>query len=282
MSLEEARNVFVEFNTSTGEIIDKINYYDDLRRAAMFVGSIIPTVLVLVGLILMLISVRLPLGILGWLCLFLSLFVWLSLAVHLVSAKVLSDLCWEIDLAMESGEAGPLTLIVKCNSEDGIVGNLRSELTRVLNEAITEGCNSINDACDNMAGQCGSYICEDEENIFSVVNITINDAGEDRTILECSESCTTPILRDNSRNIVDSVQLFRDYYAIALKLIEYIDCQFIVDAFNAAKDSICEKLVFGMQQIFAGNALLGIGMVIGCFTLVHIFKGKKKRETDDY
>lgn len=279
-SLEDTKSVFVEFNETTHKTVDKIKYYDDLRRAAIYVGSIVPSVLIIAGLVMMLISIRFPLGLIGWLCLFLSLFVWLSLAVHLVTAKVISDVCWEIDLSIENGQAGPLTLIVECNSENGIIGNLRNELYTVLDEAVTEACNAINDACDTLT--CEDYTCNDIDDIRNSLEITINDGGVERTVRECAEECTIPALRDSAVEVVEAVDTFVEYHDIALTIINYIDCQFIVDAFYDSKDSICDKLVFGMQQIFAGNGLIGIGMVIGCFCLVHIFKGTKSLDKNEF
>lgn len=273
-TLAGVRENFVQLNSSAVDVIDHVHYYDSLRKTAVFVGAIVPTVLIALGIIFIIIGFRIPLALLGWLCIFLSAVVWLSLAVHLASGKVISDICWEMDLSLLNGEAGPLSILIECNKEDGIVGSLRVQLEEVIETRVTDTCNQINnDVCSRPEVDCGGYVCDGIDSLLASKNLTVNDMGITRTIEECSEQCTNVDLRDASSTLMDAYNLFVRYLRVAYILIDYLDCQFIIDAFNVVRDTICEDFVFSLQQVFAGNALQGIGMTGSMVIMVHVFKG---------
>lgn len=273
--LTDLQNTFRDVNASAETVVDRVHYYDGWRKAALFVGAIIPVVLVGLGLLFTLCGCRLPLGLFGWLCVFLSILVWASLGVHLASGKLISDICWEIDLSLENDEAGPLTILINCNKDDGLFGSMRVQLQEIIDDKIDEACTEINDLCSTSpALDCGSYTCTDGESALASKNITLDDAGTVRTIEECSTECTTPSLRTRTEEFMDSYNLFATYYRVGLQLMGYVDCQFVIDAFYVAKDAICDRFIFSLQQVFAGNALQGVGMTGAMIIMVHIFKGE--------
>lgn len=264
------------------ELRDAIKEYNGYRQIVIHVGSIVPIVIIGAGFIFMLFGRLFPLSILGWLAMFLSIIAWILLVAHVVAGVVISDLCYEIDLGVETGDLGPIYAFLPYDNEGDIFGELKQTTTKKLTETRLETCNQIDAFCNgkNCEPEYDDSTCNMNDNYISgVPDIEFTIDGATTTIGECGndDTCTD---NSNAKGLLEISNYQGRYATFVDSVHKNLDHTFILAAFESIKINVCDKSVSAFEQIFSGNALIAIAMVVGSILMVHIFKGSKGKQDD--
>lgn len=301
----DARSKLIEFRTDTTSVTAKVNEYDRIRKAALFVGSLVPLALVIGGTLFMIFNCCKPgMGTLAWFLVFLSILAWLCMGAHLVVGKGLSDVCYEVDLAEAEGETGVLGIIIKCQQNTSELEDVRVAIDNGINDATNAACSAMNSTCTT-ASPPGPVDCEPtpwvcaQSNIQTYPNFTMTDAaiscsdgsyvspgdscpppatqnGTYTNVLlvsECPSQCKNPQFRSAATQAIDGLNTLNQYYEVADEVDPLLTCAFVAEAFFSAKETVCTTFDRSLTLIFVGSGLEAAGMGLAMAALVHCFMG---------
>jgi len=292
------------FKNGTQSVSDKVKVYDKYRQAALFVGSLVPLVLIILAALVGICNTGKPLmGILAWVLIFLSIVVWICMGVHLAIGKALSDICWEVDLAQAQGQSGALSIIIKCQTNTSPLRNLTNLVTDGINTATSTACNTTEHTCfvpNNGPVNCTipSWTCN-ETTIGQWLEFNMTDDAVTCTdgsyidpasscpgtstangtfsqvllVKDCPTNCKNPQIKSAATQGVDGINTLISYYGLRDQLIPILSCDFVADAFFNAKNTVCKTFENSLTLIFAGAALEAAGMGLAMAALVHFFMG---------
>jgi hypothetical protein len=309
---DEVAGTLSTFQTETKSITDKVKQYDTYRKAALFVGSLVPLAMIIGAGLIGLFNIFKPLmGILAWLLVFLSVVVWICMIVHLVIGKALSDICWEVDLAEAQGNSGALAILVKCRTNETPLQDVRNLINSAINNATEQACDTTSQTCFVPNGgpvNCTlpSWSCTEaslpEWLEFNMTDVAIectdgsstvyadpNDgcpsgfsfvsvAQQQLIVKDCPTTCRNPRFRDAANQGIDGINTLLKYYQLRDDLLPLLTCDFVAEAFFNAKSSVCKTFSNALTLIFAGATLEAVGMGLAMAALVHIFLGHYGRK----
>lgn len=301
----DARAKLVEFQSNTVSVSEKVNKYDGIRKAAIFVGSLVPLALTIGGALFMIFNCGKPaMGAVAWFLVFLSILAWLCMGAHLVIGKGLSDVCYEVDLAQAEGETGVLGIIIKCQQNTSELEDVRTTINNGINQATDSACSAMNATCTT-SSPAGPVDCEPapwvctQSNIDTYPNFTMTDVAtscSDGTFVaptdscvapatstgpytnslqvkDCPTDCRNPDFRSQAAQAMQGLATLNQYYEVAAEVQPLLTCDFVADAFWSAKVTICTTFDRALTLIFVGSALEAAGMGLAMAALVHCFMG---------
>lgn len=194
----------------------------------------------------------------------------------------------------------PLVLLMQCKTGSGtVLDALNSTIEGAIDQAIDAACTYIDQVCNQTIYgvpviDCGfNYTC-DENYILNFTSRNVNDTvfvctdnsvqndptncasrgglanivSVSRSVEDCATRCNNTDLRTPSGQVVSGVATLRTFLDTVRKVLSIMNCQFVADAFFNLKDSICKVLTAGMKQIYSGNALQAISLVVGSILYV--------------
>lgn len=303
-TFNDFQNTLNDFKSSTVDVSDRVKTYDRYRKAAIFVGALVPLVLVGAAVLLAIFNIFRPLmGLVAWLVVFLSMLVWLCMCVHLVIGKVLSDVCWEVELAAAQGEAGALSVIIRCQTDSSPLNDLRITMQDAVGNATSEACNVASNTCETSGPvvcppmwDCNATSIEDYPD-FNMTDSAIecDDAGtlywadptvgcptgtptgttftQNIYVRDCPTICRNPVYQQQSVTALNGISTLVTYLGLTDQLDPLLSCKFVADAFFEAKDAICDNFQNSLTLIFVGATLEALGMGLAMASLIHFYMG---------
>lgn len=299
----DARSLLVEFQTDTVTVSAKVNQYNNIRKTAILVGSLVPLALTIGGVLFMIFNCGKPaMGAVAWFLVFLSVLAWLCMGAHLVIGKGLSDVCYEVDLAQAEGETGVLGIIIKCQQNTTQLEDVRKAIDNGIYQATDSACAAMNQTCTTSGGpvdcEPAPWNCS-QSNIQTYPNFTMTDVAiscDDGTyvsptsscaspatqngtytnnllVKDCPTQCKNPQFRSSANDGISGLATLNQYYVVADQIDPLLTCDFVASAFWDAKTTICTTFDRSLTLIFVGSGLEAAGMGLAMAALVHCFMG---------
>lgn len=277
--VDEVREKVNEYREEYNKIMKGVKFYENIRSVAIYIVSIIPIFLLCLSYIAIFFHFRLTIGVIGWLSIFFSIILWLSLAAILVASQIIDDVCWEVEISKENSY-GLFSDYLNCNKDDGFIGSIRLRIEEELDNIVNIACAEANEICRNSKVICGDFVCKDKESLFEVEKLMVDDNGDMLLISQCAIACTNEDLRLITGEIMRRLEDLKKANDAYNEVIELIDCEFVVDSFGEVEVIVCKHLDRSANYIIAGNILQALGLLLLSIVLIYIFKSKNIDEED--